>query len=72
MMLTYSEDQNIVDDAEMSTRISNMERMMEEQRHLIMEQQSMIREQDEFIQQQNGVIGNFDEETNEDDEHMEG
>jgi hypothetical protein len=36
-MLTYDEDQNIVEDAEMSNKISNMERMMEEQRHLIME-----------------------------------
>jgi hypothetical protein len=72
LMLTYDGEQNHVDDTEMTIKISNMERMMEEQRHLIMEQQRMIREQEEFIHQQNGVIGDFNNEMNDDDEKMEG
>ena len=68
-MLTYDEDQSTVDDAEISTRINTMERMMVEQRQLIVEQQRMINEQEELIHQQNGVIGGLN---NDNDEHMEG
>ena len=49
LMLTYDEDQITVDDAEISTKINTMERMMVEQRQLIMEQQRMINEQEELI-----------------------
>ena len=71
-MLTYDEDQSTVDDAEISTRINAMERMMVEQRQLIMEQQRMINEQKELINRQNGVIGGLNNDTYEGDEHMEG
>ena len=71
-MLTYDEDQSTVDDAEISTRINTMERKMVEQRQLIMEQQRMINEQEELIHQQNGVIGDLNNDTYEDEEHMEG
>ena len=48
-MITYDEDRSTVDDAEISSRINTMERMMVEQRQLIMEQQMMISEQEECI-----------------------
>ena len=71
-MITYDEDRSTVDDAEISSRINTMERMMVEQRQLIMEEQRMINEQEELIHQQNGVIVDLNNDTYEDEEHMEG
>ena len=48
-MITYDEDQGTLDDAEISSRINAMERMMVEQRQLIMGQQRTISEQEECI-----------------------
>ena len=51
-------------DTEESTKISNMQSMMLEQRQLIIEQQRMIEDQEELIQEQDRVLNDISNETN--------